>query len=170
MRGRDGAEYGRIPVSQVSQGGIRAGKISFVDDDDVSHFQQPGFHRLHLVAETRRHDCHDGVGDINHVHFVLTDSNGLDKNHIVPRRLQYHRSVARRLSEPSMMSASGHAPDIDLAIERMLLHPDAVAEQGAACDGAADIDRQDPDLHTQTADRLPRVERPPYSCLRPDNR
>ena len=40
----------------------------------------------------------------------------------------------------SMLSARGHTPDIDPLIERVLLHPDAVPEQRAACHGTADVD------------------------------
>jgi hypothetical protein len=64
---RDSPEHDRTPFSHVSQRGIRPCKISFIDHDNVRHFQQPGFHRLHLIAETRRQHCDYGVGDINHV-------------------------------------------------------------------------------------------------------
>src|SRR5262245_46906697 len=144
-------EHGRTPVSQLPQRRIRSCKISFVDNDNMSDFQQPGFHRLDLIAQTGCYDCYNGVSDINNVHFVLTDTNRLDQNDLVPGRLQYQCGIAGGLGESSMMTTSGHAPDIDPAIERMFLHPDAIAQQGSTRDGAADIDSQDPDLQTCTS-------------------
>jgi hypothetical protein len=46
-----------------------------------------------------------------------------------------------------MLSSRRHTPDIDPVIECMLLHPDAVAEQGTARQWTAHIDSEHPDFH-----------------------
>ncbi len=108
---------------------------------------------MDLVAQARRHHCHDDVRDIDDVDFILADPDSLDQDYIIAGCFQYQRCIAGRLGKPSMMSTSCHASDIHPVIQCVFLHSDSVTQQGAACDRATDIDRKHPHLQT-----LPSIE------------
>ena len=90
----NGSKHRRTPVSQISQRDIRASEVSFVHDDNMSHFQQPGLHGLYFITEAGRQDRDHSVSESNDVEFILTDSDCLDQNDLVSGRFQYQRCIA----------------------------------------------------------------------------
>src|SRR5512134_2862452 len=114
--------------------------VTFIDDDNMCGFQQTSFHRLHFVAETWRDDRNHGGNDVQDIRFVLPDANSLDQYDIVACCLQHESCCICGAREPALSAARRHASDVHVWIERMLLHPDAVSQQGPARDGTADID------------------------------
>jgi hypothetical protein len=87
---------------------------------------------------------YDGaVRDPGHFHLRLADANRLDEDGVAARRIEDSEGLARRRGQTAEVAARRHRSDEDLWIQRVLLHPDPVAEQGAAGEGRARIDGQD---------------------------
>ena len=86
----------RTMCLQVDRGGVRAGPVGHVDDEDVGDLGQPGFDRLHAVAERRDGDDDDHVGD--------RDDSPARSDRRRPSRRSRRRSRPRRRAAPRRAS------------------------------------------------------------------
>jgi hypothetical protein len=124
---------------------IGALSIRLVDDEDVRDLHDPGFERLHLVACARHERDDRDVGGADDLDFVLTNTDGLDEDDILSRGIEDQRGVARSSRQPAQVAARCHAADEDVAIPRVRLHADAVAEERAAGERTGRIHGHDAD-------------------------
>ena len=136
-QGQHGLEVGGQPVG--------TGMVGLVDHEDVGDLQDPRLDRLDVVPLARAQDHQHRVGDAHDVDLVLADSDGLHQDRIAPGSVHQVDRVARGAAEAAETAARGHRADEDRGIERVLLHANAVPEDGAAAEGAARIDRDDAD-------------------------
>ena len=90
-----------------------------------------------MTIETSRR-AHD-------VHFVLADADSLDDHHVLARRIEDERRVARRRGKPSKVAACRHAANEYAGVVRVRAHADAVAQNRAAGEWTGRIDSQHPD-------------------------
>jgi len=70
----------------------------------------------------------------------LPDADRLDEDPREAEGVHELDDVARRGGEASETAAGGHAADEDVGVERVGLHPDAVAQDGAARERARRVD------------------------------
>ena len=76
---------------------------------------------------------HDrGVGEAGDLDLGLADADGLDEHDVAPGGVEHADRLRRRPGQPAEVPARGHRADVDLGVERVVLHADPVAEQGAA--------------------------------------
>jgi len=139
------AEDMRIPFPQISQRCFCACVIGLVDHDNVSDFQQAGFHRLNVVSQPRRHDGQDRIGHFEDINITLTDTDRFNENDVEAGGVKHYYGLTRRACQAASLSACRHAANVNSRVQRMCLHSNAIAKERAACAGAADIDRQDTD-------------------------
>ena len=93
-----------------------------------------------------RHQRDDrDVGRPDDVDFVLAHANGLDDDDVLAGGVEDERGVAGRARESAELAACRHAPDEHAGIGGVRLHPQPVAQHGAAGEGAGRIDRDDAD-------------------------
>jgi hypothetical protein len=78
-----GPERDRAP--QLSERRIGVGTVALVDDEDVGDFEESGFHRLDVVAETGRADNDTDVRHFGDVDLALAGADGFDEDHIEAR-------------------------------------------------------------------------------------
>src|SRR5437899_1441018 len=79
----------------------------------------------------------------NDLDLVLSDPDRLDDDDVFARGVEDERCVAGGAGEPAKMAAGRHAADEHARIARVRLHPQTVAEHGAAAERARRIDRDD---------------------------
>jgi hypothetical protein len=81
---------------------------------------------------------------VSAIFMMSTDADGLDEHPAVSGGGQQLGDLARRARQPAKRAAGGHAADEDARIERVRLHPDAVAEHGPARERARRIHGHNP--------------------------
>ena len=127
---------------------VRAVVISFINDEDVRDFHEPGLERLHLVAGA----WHDGddrrVRRAHDLHLALANADGLDQNDVHAGPVHHERHVCRSSGEAAEVAAGRHAPNEHARVTGVGLHADPVPEDSPPAIGARRVDRD----HT---DRLP---------------
>ena len=124
---------------------VRALAVRLVDDEDVGNLHDAGLERLDIVARAG-HERHDrDVGRADDVDFVLTDADRFDEHDVFAGGVEHQRRIAGRAGQAAEVSARRHAADEDALVGGVRLHPQAIAEHGAAGERAGGIDRDDPD-------------------------
>ena len=122
---------------------MRPGPVALVDHDDVGHLQQAGLDRLDLVAHLGRLDDDRRVGRGGHLDLALARADGLDQDRVEARGVEDSGRGRGRRRESAGVAARRHGADEDAVVGGVGLHPDAVAQDGAAGDRAGRIDRDD---------------------------
>ena len=89
---------------------------------------------------------HDRVRVVDHVDLGLADADGLQEHVVLAGRVHQQRGLQRRLGEPAERAARGHRADEHARVEEVLGQPDPVAQQRAAAERRARVDRQHGDL------------------------
>ena len=120
--------------------------IGLVDDDDVGDLHHPRLQRLDRVAGAGHQRQDDRVGVIDDVDLGLADADGLDQDVVLAGRVHHQRHLQGGLREPAERAARGHRADEDAGVEEVVGEADAIAEQGAAGEGAGGVDREHRDL------------------------
>ena len=128
---------------QLGRGPLRAGLVALVDDHEVGDLQQAGLDRLDLVAHLGRLEDDGRVGRGRDLDLALAGPDGLDEDQVEPGRVEHGGCRGRRRGEPAGVPARGHRADEHVAVGRVGLHPDPVAEQRAAGDRRRRIDGHD---------------------------
>ena len=131
---------------ELALGAVGALAVALIDDEDVGDLEEPGLDGLDLVAEPR-HEHDDGrVRHVDDLDLVLPDADRLDEDRVVAHRVEDGHEVDGRAREAAQVPAGGDRADEDRGIERMLLHANAVAEDGPARERARGVDRDDAHL------------------------
>ena len=104
------------------------------------------------------------AGDLD---LALPDADGLDQDHVAAGGVEHPQRLRGRPGQPAEVAARGHRPDVDVAVERVVLHPHPVAEQRAAGERRRRVDREhaDPLARACAARRPARWSR--STCRRP---
>ena len=124
---------------------FRAGEIGFVDGEDVGDFHDAGFDGLHIVAHARDEDDDGDISEAGDFDFVLTDADGFDEDVVAAGGIEQERQFESAAREAAEFAAARHGADEDAGVGVMLLHADAVAEDGAVGERAGGIDGDDAD-------------------------
>ena len=106
--------------------------VGLVDHVDVADLEDPRLRGLDAVAHARRDQHQRGVGHRGDLDLALPDAHGLDQDHVAAGGLEHAQRLRRRPREPAEVATRGHRADVDLLVERVVLHPHPVTEQGAA--------------------------------------
>jgi hypothetical protein len=125
---------------------VRARAVRLVDHEEIGRFHDAGLEGLDAVARFRNQDQDRAVGHAGDVELALTHSDRLHQNPVEACRVEQVGDLARGGGQPAKRAPAGHAPDVDALVEGDGLHADAVAQQGAAGEGAGGIHRDDADL------------------------
>src|SRR5664280_992144 len=124
---------------------VGAGAIALVDDEDVGDLHDAGLDGLHIVAHAgdqhHNRDLRHG-GDLD---FVLPDADGFDDDVIPAGGVHEVRQIGRSARQAAHGAAGGHGTDEDAGVGVVLLHADAIAQNGAAGDAAAGVHGEDGD-------------------------
>ena len=86
---------------------------------------------------------HGGVGGFDDVEFCLANANGLDQDDILARCVHQLDHIFSRGRQSSMTVFRRHTADEHAGIEVMLLHADAIAQDGAARERAGRVGGDD---------------------------
>ncbi len=149
--GRHRLDDRRAPVPQLGEvehrlevptGLAGAGTVGLVDDEQVGDLHQAGLVGLDGVAPPRVEDHQRGVGGRGHGHLLLSDPDGLDQDQRQADGAEDPEGVGDGGGQATQVAAGGHRPDEDLLVEGVVLHPDPVAQDGAAGEGRRRVDGQ----------------------------
>ncbi len=124
---------------------VGAFAVAFVDHEDVGDLHDAGFDALHVVAHAGDEDDDGDIGDAHDVDFILADANGLDHNQVAAGGVEHGGNVGGGARQSAQGAARGHAANVDAGVGEVVLHADAVAEDGAAGVRAGGIDGDDAD-------------------------
>ena len=118
----------------------RTRQIGLVDDEDVGDLEDPGLDDLDRVAA-------DGVVTTTVVSAVsITSSSDWPTPTVSSRQRSRPEASMRRIDlagrggQAAEVATGGHAPDEDAGVEGVAHHPDPVAEDRAAREGARRVD------------------------------
>ena len=130
-------------ATHVTQGVHRTAPLELVDRDDVGEVEHVDLLELAGRAVFGRHDVEGDVGEVRDRTIALADPGSLDDDEVVRRGLENGDDLGELVGDLAP-TAGGERTEIDaIAIER--IHPDPVAEQGAATLAAGWVDSDDRD-------------------------
>ena len=124
---------------------FRAGEICFVDGEDIGDFHDAGFDGLHVVTHAGDENDDGDVGEAGDFDFVLADADGFDEDVVAAGGIQQQRQFEGAAREAAEFATASHGADEDAGVGMMLLHADAVAEDGAVGERAGGVDGDDAD-------------------------
>src|SRR5690606_26972154 len=154
---RGGLENRRDPCAEVGDGeqrlqlrdgGVRAGQVGLVHNEDLRDLHEAGLHRLDLVAATGVRDQDGRAGGRRNLDLVLPGTDRLDDHHVETGRVHHVDHAGRRLRQAAEVAPRCHRAEEHAAIAGEVLHADAVAEDGAVREGRRGVDGDDPDSAT----------------------
>src|SRR5919198_3283877 len=120
-----------------------ARKIRLVDCQHVSDFREPSLHSLNLIAHPGNQYNHNRMGQSGDLHLVLSDSYGLNEDHLFSRRIEEMDGFSNGNREAAAASTGSKASDKDAVVEKMFAHSNAVSQNGAARENATGVHCQD---------------------------
>src|SRR5262249_11451861 len=120
--------------------------VALVDHENIGNFHDAGLDRLHVVPHAGDEDDDGDIGDADDIDFVLADTYGFDHDDVAAGGVEHQRNVGARAGESSQRASRGHAADVNAGVGKVVLHADAVAEDGATGVGAGGIDGDDADF------------------------
>src|SRR5579872_1182423 len=118
----------------------RARVVGFVDHEDVGDLEDAGFDCLHVIAHAGGQYDQGNFRDGRDFYFILAYAHGLDDDVIHAGRVEEESKVGGGAGEAAGAAARGHGADKDAGVGVMILHANAIAEDGSAGDAAAGID------------------------------
>jgi hypothetical protein len=127
-------------VAQLGEEPVGALPVGLVHHEHVGHLQEARLHGLDGVPRLRHQDHHRRVGQARDVQLRLADADRLHQHPVEAEGVVEALDLGRRPREPAQAAAGGHAPDEDARVERVGLHADAIAEDGAPREGAGRVD------------------------------
>jgi hypothetical protein len=86
-----------------------------------------------------------GVGQARHLDLGLPHADGLDQDDVAAGALEHPDGLGRGRRQPAEMTPAGHGPDVDARVDRVVLHPDPVAQDRPAGERAGRVDREHAD-------------------------
>ena len=143
MGGRHSPEIGQVEHQlQVASGLGDPGTIGLVDHEDVGDLHEAGLVGLDAVAPSGVHDHHGGVGLAGDLHLHLPDPDGLHDDPRLPHGIEQADGLRHGQGQAAELAPGGHRPDEHPRVRGVVLHADAVAEDGAAAEGRGRVDGQ----------------------------
>src|ERR1019366_284575 len=145
--GGHGVEDGAVEAFGVEfqRHAVGAGVIGLVDDEDIGDLHDAGFDSLDIVAHAGdEHDDGD-LGDGGDLDLVLADADGFDDDVIPAGGVHEAGEIGGGAGESAQGAAGGHGTDEDSRVGVVLLHADAIAQNGAAGNAAGGVDGEDGD-------------------------
>ena len=124
---------------------LRAGTIGLVDHEDIGDLHDAGLDRLHIVTHARDEHHHGYLRDGSNLDFVLPDADRLDDDVIPAGGVHQARQIGGRPCNATHGPAGGHRADEDSGVGVVLLHADAIAQNGAAGGATARVHGEDGD-------------------------
>src|SRR6266511_954580 len=124
-----------IPYA-TAVGRVGAVPVGLVDHEHVGDLQDAGLGRLDRVAHAGGEQHERGVGEAGHLDLGLADADGLHEHNLASGAFQHANRLRGRRGEAAQVAAAGHGPDVDAGIGGVVLHPDPVAENRPAGEGA----------------------------------
>ncbi len=85
-----------------------ARQIGLIDGEDVGHFHQARFYRLHIVTQTRHKDNDGDIGEARDFDLVLAHADRLNYYQVKLRGIQQERQLERALRDAAHPPARGH--------------------------------------------------------------
>ena len=138
-RGQRHLEHGRY------RGGHAVGAVAvgLVDDVEVGYLHHAGLQRLDGISGLGNQGDGHGVGHAHDAQFGLAHADGFDYHHVVTGGVQGPGDALDDAGQAAGLPAGGDAADEDAGVEVVALHPDAVAQQRAAAEGAGGVNGDD---------------------------
>jgi hypothetical protein len=124
---------------------IRTRQVGFVDYENIGDFHNAGLDGLDIIAQTRHQDQDSHVGEARDFYLVLARADGFNQDHIAPGRVEEQREVKRHLRDTAQLAAARHGTNKNAGISVMVLHANAVAQDGAARERAAWVNGENAD-------------------------
>ena len=142
--GLDDGDGGGFGVEFLGElGGAVA--VRFIDGVDIGDFEDARFDGLDAIAHAGDQDDDSYSGQAGDVDFVLADSDGFDQDDVEAGGVAEEGEVGGGGGDSTQAATGGHGADEDAGVGVVLHHADAVAEDGAAGEGAGGIDGEDGD-------------------------
>ena len=148
--GSDGANDGRRSLGMIGDEGLQASDfmldavgsftVGFVHDEDVGDFHEAGLEALDVVTHAGDEDDESDVGEAGDLDFILADADGFDEEHVFAAGFEDESDVRGGKGESAERAAGGHGAGVEAGVAGMLAQADAVAEKGAAGEGARWVD------------------------------
>jgi hypothetical protein len=135
--------------AQVHQHAIRAVAVRLVDDKQIRDLHDARFHRLHRIARLRDQDDDCRVCGFDNIQLGLADPNGFDDDDIFAKGVQEFDDTFGGVGEAAVVAARRHTADKYPVVEVVLLHANAVAQDGTAGKRAGGIDSDNAHCHAQ---------------------
>ena len=105
--------------------------VCLVHHEDVTDLQNPGLGSLDAIAHSGCEEHQGGIGQPGHLDLALAHPDGLDHDGVTASRIQDAQRLRSRPRQATEVTPTGHRADVDLWVERMVLHADPVTQQGA---------------------------------------
>ena len=121
---------------------IRPRSVRLVDGEQVGDLHQAGLHRLDRVPGLGHQQHEHRVRQVHDLQLGLSHPHGLQDHPIVAGCTHELEHVIGGPREPALVSATAQGSDEDPLVGRVPLHPDPVAENGAATEGAGRVHQQ----------------------------
>lgn len=135
----------RLQGADLLLDAVGALAVGFVDDKDIGDFHHACFQALHVVAHAGDQDDDGDVGEARDLDFVLANADGFEKEDVFAAGFDQQSDVGGGGGETAERAARGHGARVEAWVAEALLKADAVAEDGAAGEGAGGIDGDDAD-------------------------
>ena len=124
---------------------VGAGVIALVDDEDIGDLHDAGLDGLHIVAHAGDQHDYGHLRDGGDLDLVLPDADGFDDDVIPAGGVHQAGQIGGGAGEAAHGAAGGHGTDEDSGVGVVLLHADAIAQNGAAGNAAAGVHGEDGD-------------------------
>ena len=145
---------------------VGAGLVGLVDHEDVGDLHDAGLDGLDVVAHAGDQHDHGHLRQDGDFDFVLPHAHGFDDDVVSAGGVHQARQVGGGAGQAADGAARGHGADEDAGIGVVLLHADAVAQDGAAGDAAAGVHGEDRDGLPLLAQLRAPARPPACSCPR----
>src|SRR5260370_28971419 len=106
-------------------------EVCLVDNEYVRDLQDARLDHLHAIAKVGGQNHDRRVGDRRHLELRLADPDGFEDHRVEAERAEQPDALASGQGKTAEMAPRSHAANEDLRIERVALHADAGAEDGA---------------------------------------
>ncbi len=122
------------------------GPVGLVDHEDVRRLEEPGLVGLDGVTPFRVEHDDRGVGSPGHLHLDLADADRLDEHQGKARRGEHPDGLGHGHGQAAQVSTRRHRADEHAGVEGVVLHADAISENGTTGERRRGVDGEHPQL------------------------
>ena len=131
-----------VLLADVTKGIGASPLVELVDGHHIGEVEHVDLLQLRGGAEFRGHHIQRQVAVVHDFRVALSDAGRLEHDEVEAGRLEDAQGIAHVATEGQIGLACGEGPHVH-ATRGNGIHPDAVAEQGAACFPLGGVDRHD---------------------------